>query len=392
MNATTAKQPALVLYEDDHIDPPFSHGWMFLMVAFAVFIALRALWALLSELALLRRATAKDIAVVPEEEGATILKGRVVFALGESLALRTVIEQKGSERQHKGNWSHSWRETARHNEVRPFYLECHGGVRVRVEASENTRLVDETDPPRWHARDARSLCAELRPGEEVFAEGFLRRLRDPEGGPRASGYRENALGWVMRDTLRERLQISAEALSQRHRWKIGRMLNNFTLAILFLLGAMLLATPYAFSLFGAKHRSGEVVSLWTYRTRTKSGYKTNYKVRYRIVKPQAGEVTSGTASLDGHDYRGLKRGQRLALRSYHGLFGATACLGRGVSIYGLSLLFIFFGLFGGFVFVATGLEAKRWYEAKLNHSGSGRLPGPPGESSPQRRSSAEEEP
>ena len=59
----------------------------------------------------------------------------------------TIIEQKGSERKNnKGNWRQSWEECGC-TEAQPFYLECAGGERVRIEPSEASDFVDDTGCP-----------------------------------------------------------------------------------------------------------------------------------------------------------------------------------------------------------------------------------------------------
>ena len=126
--------------------------------------------------------------------GDTVLHGAVEYAEGADYAMRTTVEQAGSEAESSGSWTVTWEETRRFTEVVPFYVVHDSKVRVRVEPGKRavlaTNLLVGTRIDLAH----RTRTAYVSPTAEVWVTGKLERGHDPES---RGGYRDGT-GWVMR--------------------------------------------------------------------------------------------------------------------------------------------------------------------------------------------------
>jgi hypothetical protein len=87
------------------------------------------------------------------------------------------------------------------------------GERVRVEPSEDVFLVDRLDGLEARGENKRVRLARLTPGEPVYVVGTATRGFDPM----LAGYRDGAVGYVVRPTRGERMLLSTDPLTERHR-------------------------------------------------------------------------------------------------------------------------------------------------------------------------------
>lgn len=110
--------------------------------------------------------------------GHAVLRG-IVRASQGGAPIRLEVTEPGKRWRagHRRAWRELWSEAARVVEARPFDLVLASGVRVRVLASERTRVIApirESDRPGAHDR---SMRAALSAGTEVWVEGELSRSR-----------------------------------------------------------------------------------------------------------------------------------------------------------------------------------------------------------------------
>jgi hypothetical protein len=102
---------------------------------------------------------------------------------------------------------------------------------VRVEPDEEVFLVDRLDGLEDRG-DQRVRLARLTAGELVFVVGTATHGFDPMQG----GYRDGAVGFVVRRSRGQRMLVSTEPLTERHK-KLAR--DDGKLALLLLLGLLL---------------------------------------------------------------------------------------------------------------------------------------------------------
>jgi hypothetical protein len=214
-------------------------AWIHLVLdglATVVFVGLAAL----SLLRLLRhRRLAAELAAAegkgqsPLRPGDTVLSGDVDGGGVDGPAVIVELEQTGTERLSKGSWSHTWKEVRRQVTTRPFYVVREGGERVRVEPDARVFLVDKLDQAQNQSRTRRLRAATLVAGEPVHIVGLLVRANDPQQG----GYRDGALGWVLRPPRTGRMLISTEPLADRHQKRMRVHRGLLVALILTLLGA-----------------------------------------------------------------------------------------------------------------------------------------------------------
>jgi hypothetical protein len=168
--------------------------WVFLVVGVVAFGG-----AALRELVRYRALRRVAHALTHAEGGDVILEGTVVFARGETKAMRLEIFQHGLETRNKQGPVCRWTEVGRVQDARPFYVLTQSGSRVRVEPSPATRLADELamspdatvlSPGRFPKTDqlrpldapsaGRRGVAELSPGEAIWVRGRMCAGLDPE--------------------------------------------------------------------------------------------------------------------------------------------------------------------------------------------------------------------
>lgn len=357
-------------HADDHIDPPFSHFWVWgLAVVFMYYIFRSAI-----DLAKFRRmARDADAAVNPEAPlaaGARFLCGRVEYAEGESKAIAVHVQQHGTESQSKNGWSHRWTETKRTVHAHPFYVRRPNGERVRVEPGEHPLLIDKPDQMVWKQRTQRTRIATLAPGEEIIIQGVLARGHDPESRD-VTAYRNAGHGWVMTPARGERMEVSAEKLGERHR----KRARAFGWAIFYLLCVSavinLFFWPYHIRFFRGKDTCAEVTWKNTFVSIDSKGRRsTHYKVNVRAEAPGTPHFVR---ELDDSDWEQVEVGTVLGFRHVP-QWVSMSDLGLGTSTHIISIIAaLLLGLGGPGIYAGTR-DYRRWYEGNLTDSGSGRLP------------------
>lgn len=378
MSETAGPTTPLVVYEDGHVDPPLSHVMvglpeLALLLGFVLLVA-QALRAR-------RRGRDAEAALDPEaplRAGETFVVGTVELAREAPCAVRVRIEQAGTETHTKSGWTHRWAEYDRETEAHPFYLRHPSGERIRVEPGAEPLLVDAVDAWEQTGTLLRTGVAELSPGERCIGEGLLERAPDPERRDGDRGYRDMAQGWVLRPAEGERLHLSTEPLGRRHRLRFRGLLKAAVIGLGIALGAQLFVGTYLARLFVGERIRAEVESKRHYTTRTsRGGTNQHWEVvaRWPVSEPQVRGWERYAGDLDELDWQRAREGRPIWVRHVEGSELARG-FGAGSSVplvlYALFLLaaFVTLGIWGG------ALRHRRWYEGKLVHTGSGRLPAP----------------
>lgn len=150
----------------------------------------------------------------PLAPGLGAVHGRVEHAPGKDVAVRVEIRQRGSEKESKGNWSHTWQETGRTISVQPFYVVRDDGSKLRVEPTEDVSIVDDPHQLLVHSRTDRTRVVEISAGEAVYALGELCLARDPD---EPQGYRGTDRTLVLRRPANGKLLVSSLPLGEPYR-------------------------------------------------------------------------------------------------------------------------------------------------------------------------------
>lgn len=136
--------------------------------------------------------------------GRQTIHGCVAYDEGRDVAMRTEIEQEGTEAETKEGWTHTWTEVRRKVDTQPFFVVTDHGERVRVEPDESSLLWDELEVPSAPVPSTdptprRTRLATLSRDERVWVTGQLRRA-DRADVALSGDYRTPAVGegWVMR--------------------------------------------------------------------------------------------------------------------------------------------------------------------------------------------------
>jgi hypothetical protein len=366
------------VYTNNHADPALSA----LLIALLL-LALGSMWLFcLWQWALAKKSAAAAKLDFERQsalgEGARFVSGRVEFGEGESVAVRVTITQEGSEIRGK-NSTHTWTETERRVEKRPFYLRLDNGERVYVDASNaEVLLVDRLDQMQWVQKWQRQKRAQLDPGERAIAEGILRRRHDPNVA--GVGYRGVGESWGLMP-LAGRIHVSTEDLAQRHQLRARAFARAMLLLPLWTIGALVPVYPYfARAKYGRDEKAG-YLGRYHYTTRTsKGGIVHHWEARYMA------EHGYGSVEVDESDYdRALREHdvgtsyvrRTIWVRTVEGSPMLTT-LGRGNTVH-----FGWWCLSAALVCCVGGWVAKkhrhkRWYERPLDESGSGVMPEPNG--------------
>ncbi len=354
-----------------HVDAPGSHIWAGTVTGLLALLFLISTRKRISGFRKAAQANALVNADAPLEIGNRFIRGTVEYAEGSELAVAVHVEQTGKEVQHKGKWSHSWKETDRQTHAVPFYVRCANGERVRVEPGSDVLLVDEPDHTVLKEKTLRTRIAELTAGETVIVEGVLIRGPDPEarGG---NSYRDNTTGWVMRPARGEQMHLSAEDLGVRH--EIRAKDYDSTGAVLRFLAVFIqlfFLTYHARNLLGTDS-CAQVISKDTYVTKSKNSSTTHYRVWLDVPGTDWGKLDR---ELDRDDYKKIDKGSILAFRRVN-VSAWLSMPGYGSSLHSAALVAaIVFALIGVGAFTGT-VYSRRWYEGRLDDAGSGRLPEP----------------
>lgn len=369
-------QNIIKVFEDNHIDPPWAHVFVFALDALMIL----AIAFCLREIRRARRAAVEADAVIkpkaPLFEGARFIAGTIEYAQGENVAVRVTITQDGSEETDKNNHkSHAWVEKEREILARPFYLRHPTGARVRVESPDDVMLVDTLDQKEWLHPTRRKLRAELLPGEWAAVEGRLCKAPDPEGSGQAAGYRQAAVtGWAMKPSPQKGMHVSTESLSRRHELRARAF--KWACAWVVFLGFLMNAPLFTYR---ARVFLGENV-VATYRgkgiyTSTSKGKRKNEYTVHVTYEPAPGVAGDrDLIEVDKDDYMELPGNQgEIRVRRVPGFPVATA-LGQGSSVWSVlwGAAAAIVGL-AWFRVLSTHIY-RRWYESRVIEKGKGPLP------------------
>lgn len=356
-----------------HIDAPTSHIWVASIAGILILLIAISKRKCTTEF---RKAAEADALVkenAPLTVGNRFIRGTVEYAEGSELAVAVHVEQSGKETKNKNNWSHSWSETKRQTFTAPFYVRCITGERVRVEPGSNVLLVDEPNRMMWTEKTVRTRIAELTANETVIVEGILTRGLDPEGRE-GNSYRNNKMGWIMRPAPGERMHLSAENLGVRHEIRAKDYDSTATvLRFLVVFIQLFFLTYHARNLLGSD-ACAQIISKDTYVTTNKGNRTTHYRLWLDVPGTEWKKVDREVAR---DDYKQVEKGDVIAFRRVS-WWQWPSMPGRGSSVHAAALVTaIVFGLIGVGVF-ASSIFFRRWYEGRLDDTGSGKLPEPPG--------------
>ena len=370
---------AIVVYESQTFEP--STSWALVLGLDLALVG--ALAFCLRSTGRARRAAqharASIVPGAPLVEGQRFVAGTVALASDEPLAVEVTVTQQGSEHTVKNGKVHEFKEIDRTIEARPFYLVHESGERVRVEPPTpgGVRLIDRLDQEEWIVKPSRRKRAALTEGEAAYVEGQLERGHDPEGGA-AAGYREAAMGWVLRPR-RGLVHVSTEPLAHRHELRLRALERVF---LVLLLGFVAVQAPLG--TFWLRALAGRDVDVpyrgkHLYSTQDSKGRRTLHEVADYALEVKGAEPVARTAEVSHDTYAALPTEPgTIALRRVAHADLADA-LGRGPSLGVVSYLL---GLVMGGLLVHglyRVLTHKRWYERPLVDTGlQGPLPAPPG--------------
>jgi hypothetical protein len=319
-----------------------------------------------------RRARAAERSFNPETPlvpGEIVVRGVVEYAVGQTSAVRVEVEQKGSESEDSGRWATSWEERHRRLSVRPFYLRHASGRRIRVESTRKVELIDDMDGVIRVNLTKRLRVAELTPGEEVFAHGWLSEEQDPE---QPGGYRGNPHGLVLRPGGRKgHLLLSSEPLGERFRRRARVHLGYVAGILAFGLVTNGIMLPYYSRLLAGQTDRAVVTNLkHIVRPDSEGSDDHDYRVWLELRPPLSQQFED---DVDEDLFNTLKTGTELPV--HFALRGWTSFhVGTGAT-YHYALLFLLFLPLAGIVLAyrLSVVGAIAWYEGKLSESRSGRL-------------------
>lgn len=358
-------------YESGHIDPPFSHAFVWPLVF---------IWIASQVLSLRGRKSQEKLALDADRAvdasntelwlGQRYIAGVVEYAEGERSAVEVQITQRGTESKGKHGWRHQWTESGRTTEARPFYVRRNDKERIRVEPGASVLLVDDPDGMIWREKTLRTRIARLAPGERVVVEGSLARGHDPEQREKA-GYRGTEAAWIMRPLRNGHMHISAEPLGDRHRQRAALFKNSSTFIAIIGLFLHALFFTYYVRLGLGETVVATVINKDHFVSKDSKGRRTDYYRVFLNLNPvQRGPLSRDLAFAS---WRILEKGYPIYYRDVPSMRAASSP-GKGVSIYGLPLVFgALLSLVAAAIYAGT-VAHKMWYEGRLDDAGSGKLP------------------
>ena len=287
-------------------------------------------------------------------QGDCAVQGTVQLGKDSARAVRVEITQRGSERLSK-KVKHSWKEMERKVIANPFYITTPGGTRIRVEPSDDLRLIAKMNQTERIAADRRIRAAELGAGGQLFAFGSLQ----PHHGADAA--------WLLRAPRNRRMTLSTEPIHAHCQRNARFQLFWVILACLIVLIAQLIAVPYHARLWFGETVVGQVVE--------KQEIRRNKGIQY-VVATRVGDRVD-EHSLSRNQYETVAEGDSVWLRHVpwwpsNQQVGPKATAPSVVaSWFTFPVLFLLIPLY----FLITRQE-RDWWENKLNDYGSGPLPAP----------------
>lgn len=353
------------IYPQDHLAPStslaFVVGYGCLLALFTLVLVYRSLM----RVRLARAAEASFDATRALEEGPTVIAGVVEYAEGERTAVRVEVEQKGTEAEQSGTWTHYWTETSRKTIVRPFYLRLPNAQRVLVTPPADVDVADALDGKVLVETTRRIRFAELTAGEQIFARGALHRAFDPESSPSTAGYREQAKGWRL-DPDGGKMLLSSEPLGAGLR---ARAL--FHRRALWGVVVMAVAACGLVYTFQERLRRGELevatVQQLVHSTEESDDGVSHYYECHALLPTK----TVLVENLDEDDWNRLAKGERVMLlvAPHSWQMGARATLHAFAAV-----LISIATAIGLIVYGWMRSSSRPWYRRKVVEAYGGRLP------------------
>ncbi|MFO0559930.1 MAG: hypothetical protein U0269_18060 [Polyangiales bacterium] len=336
----------------------------FIMLGGLFAIAVFGEWRARRRAAALRRAVEGKIG--PLAPGECVLKGTIETDDPDGRAIAIELLQTGQTYNTKNGVGHTWSETARRVDARPFYLRLEDGRAVRVEPDQRVFVVDTLDGTRRTEFNQRVRSAEVRKGDHVFVIGTLVEGYDPraqvEGGYR--GAKGKSL--VVRAKTGRTMLVSTEVPTERH---VRREGFHGNWALVFAL-AMLLVHGIGFGRFLLLATTGTpVTAAATERTReyhrTKNGGYYSYHLTARYENVSGHMVTvNDEISLNAFISDDTMPGARVPFV----VSTASSRIAQVGSEPGVSVLAVIFSTMASLllagVYAATVKSTRPWYEQK----------------------------
>lgn len=298
-------------------------------------------------------------------EGEILLSGVVEHAPGHDVAVRVEVEQEGVETESSGTWSYRWIESYRRVIVAPFYLRLPNGTRVKVLAPPNVEVADALDQKVLISRTSRTLSAELVPGEELHARGWLERGDEVLPGVE-TGYREAAYGWQLRPANGKML-LSSEPLG-------AGMLKRASFHRRYGIRAVIAFVILQASFAGYYARALGTVQPATIIHREHSTYQdSDGDTQHRFdLTLQLADGKLDQVEISAENFGPSRQGKVVAIRT--GALGWQ--LGSWPTLHWVhggivSLLTISIWI----LYRVRRRSTRPWFRRTVTHSGSGRLPG-----------------
>lgn len=298
-------------------------------------------------------------------EGDVVLTGVVEHADDQDVAVKIDVTQHGTENESSGSWSYSWSEVDRKIVVKPFYLVLADGTRIRVLAPPNVEVADALDQKVFIDHTNRVLSAELIPGEALHVQGRLERgsMLKPGG---ESGYRDAQYEWQLVPS-HGRMLLSSEPL--------GRGLEQraqFHRSYLIRFGCVFVTLQVMFANFYSRALAPDRVVMVVDKQYTQTTDDDGNPVDNYALTLQIG-TTNETFETTLADYKRVRPGTEVVIRK--GVLSGWELGNKPtlffLTIVGALLIVPAFAL----TYAVRRAKTRPWFRRKVNHSGSGRLPG-----------------
>lgn len=307
----------------------------------------------------------------PLRDGVSVVFGRIeTDDGGPAVVLR--VDQVGTEWQHKGSWSHQWKEVRREFHARPFVLRTASGAAVRVEPPTDAQVHGEFTRVERHGYSQRTHVLELGPGAEVHVYGTLAGAQSSA----STAYRAAATTPVLTGTTFAPMVISTEQPGATARAR-ARVHRNMGVALAAWLVFVTLVVLQSFTVLTL---TGDVVLARAVATRewrewvkpkNQPGY---WRYHYELRADAAGTTVSDEVSRQL--YQSVREGNirdvpflvSTVAPSIHQVGTDPHTGGGRLAI--ASIAAIAFAI----LYPIIGLSTRPWYlKKKLQHNGGGRI-------------------
>lgn len=313
----------------------------------------------------LARAQSKPVA------GRTTVRGTVLGDPAKGPVVRCEIRQQGREWQHKGGWSHQWKELNRTYFATPFELRTETGDVVRVEPDAQPLLVSGLPDTVRHEHTLRTRIARVQPGDQVTVIGAQIPTSDPRSA--SFGYRGSAESSVLRAPSGGRVLVSTEPLEERFNARVTLHKKWAVAFALLLLGTnALFYMGYWARTFAGRELQTTITSMRTYVTRSKNSTTTHYELTGTAI--EEGQPLVITETVNRAAYYQIRQGDQVPFFVVGGGSWFTVA-GRAPTVHVAGVIFsALLGLGVAIGYLAHGLSSRPWYaRSRWNEGAGGRL-------------------